>query len=900
MSASTDFDAFQVACTLPRMEKGLKISVPLSKRSLPSYWTTYALPAAAVMGALCFSFLAPVTRSSPRILNAGIAIAFCGIVGTILERRKAKALEEVCETLTKDVQRHQITASVFQHAFKEGPIFLAVCEVEEYYDTQDPDKVDPDDKENLDEYEGAEEEAAFQLFGNAQERASFIYSGDRRADSQTIVCGGKVLAATHDLRLLSISQPMHKRDNVSYGTLTDRWLIRECGRPARRTGRFARALLHAKEAKGFYEFRSSVSVILMSEQNPQDDTRSPFDRAPRWCRIAYACKYLGPVGGSGKTDRFFVMMHDVTEDWTTLKALQASETRLRQFLDATNDGIWEWHVPSGIMHFSGRLATMLGYHPDELEGAMTEWDKMVHPEDLIKAQALRKAHLSGQSAFYELEKRIRTKDGSWRWILNRGKVLVRDLMGNPIRMVGAHTDITDRKRAEIELEQKNRALDLALHQAAAATQSKSEFLANISHEIRTPLNGVIGLSSVLADTHLDDDQKDLLGSIQECSEGLLMIVNDVLDFSKIEAGKMSLESKPFNLQNCVLSTIYPLRIRAEEKGIELNTKLPQGVPQWIIGDVYRIRQILNNLIGNAIKFTTEGSVTVCLHTTLIPDKPNKVRVQFDVVDTGIGIPPDRMDRLFKSFSQVDASTSRRFGGTGLGLAISKQLVTMMDPEEGNMWVQSEETKGSTFSFSIETDMCAPPAIADNVVGQVLKDVGIRKKATGALPAPSRLRPEKVAGPQSRAAGLADRIPLRILVVEDNIINQKLALRLLNQLGYMPDLASNGFEAVEAMHKECYDLILMDIQMPVMSGLEATKLIRTSDKIPRQPIILALTANAMTSDRDRCLAAGMDGHISKPVKSEDLQSNIETYCDPVRAQQPEAAGKRISVTGRKTI
>ncbi|KAI9003727.1 hypothetical protein BC832DRAFT_89206 [Gaertneriomyces semiglobifer] len=647
-------------------------------------------------------------------------------------------------------------------------------------------------------------------------------------------------------------------------------------------------------------------------------------------------------------------------------------------------GIWEMDIPTGTMHFSGRLATMLGYHPTELEGDLATWDNMVHPAYISRAQALRAAHLSGKSAFYEIEKQIRTKGGEWRWIFNRGKITVRDEKGNPVKMVGAHTDITDRKRAEIALEEKNRQLDLALQQSYQAAQAKTEFLANISHEIRTPLNGIIGLSSVLAETPLSPDQKDLLSSIQECSDGLLMVVNDVLDFSKIEAGKMSLEYNPFNLENCIRSTIYPLQLKAEEKAIEMRIEIEPDTPEWIVGDVFRTRQILNNLIGNAIKFTSQGSVTVHVSAALLPlasetasnalprpetptstekfadpstalvsvstMKPgsSRYRLQFDIIDTGIGIPADKIDRLFKSFSQVDASTSRRFGGTGLGLAICKQLVGMMDPKGGRMWVCSEEGRGSTFSFCYDVDGCDPPNGGDskNVNGASDDEQHVNGKLRSRNAGSGEYRlsksPSKVGRVANRLGNhkghsdqrlvpktkekevLADKIPLTILVAEDNAINQKLALRLLTQLGYTPSLANNGREAVDAVvnHAKAvsgtfdasnsqgahapsgtvatnackpFDLILMDIQMPLMSGIEATAEIRSlpSSLLPEQPIILALTANALTSDKEICLKAGMDGHISKPVRAGDLRAEIERVMSLKRKIELDTDGSSAS-------
>ena len=373
-------------------------------------------------------------------------------------------------------------------------------------------------------------------------------------------------------------------------------------------------------------------------------------------------------------------------------------------------------------------------------------------------------------------------------------------------------------------------------EAEAASNAKTEFLANMSHEIRTPMNGIIGMTNLALDEPLEKTTQDTIHTIKDCAESLLEIINDILDFSKIDTGKLELESNPFD---CVDSALVLFDVKAAQKGIELKTAIGDDCPRYLIGDITRVRQILVNFIGNAIKFTEEGSVTVKVRGGKVDD--NRAKFVFDIIDTGIGIPKDRMDRLFKSFSQVDSSTSRKYGGTGLGLAISISLARMMG---GDAWVASELGEGSTFSFSLLLD------IHDGVVENQAEEN------------------------ENYKSSLGKEHPLKILLAEDNKVNQKLALRVLDKMSYRADVAANGLEACEAVKNIDYDLILMDVQMPEMSGYEATRWIRENIPEGRQPRIVAMTANAMKGDRERCLEAGMDDYLAKPIKFEQLAVKIK--------------------------
>ncbi|MBN2411079.1 response regulator [candidate division KSB1 bacterium] len=664
---------------------------------------------------------------------------------------------------------------------------------------------------------------------------------------------------------------------------------------------------------------------------------------------------------------------DVNELNRTKEELANEKSQLQTLIDNIPDTIYIKDRNSRYLMINIAMAHVLGIYSPQKATGKTDfdfYDKNRARESLADEQnifntgrpLIGKVELDSQSV------------GSEKWI-STTKVPITDKFGKIIGIVGISRDISKLKNTEQSLLKKYEQLDKALIAAQEATRAKSEFLANMSHEIRTPMNGVIGMTGLLLNTKLSAEQKEYIETIKTSGDSLMVIINDILDFSKIESGKLDLEKHPFILRQCVEETLDIHSTNAFKKGLELTYFIDPKTPEKFIGDVYRIQQVINNLLNNAIKFTEKGEVVFYIKSKQIADKTYELL--FTVKDTGIGISQERQKKLFEAFTQVDASITRKYGGTGLGLAISKQLCELMG---GTLWVESQEGKGSSFFFNIKLDVLdSQPEIDfhdyqlenkhilivdDNATNRKIlslqakswkmypKDTGSCKEAlewikngkkfdvaildmmmpdmdgftlatkiremkdAESLPLIiltsmgykrqdlKKLRELELANIMTKPVkqsllynallrifdgkislipkkynvskldpNMGLKLPLNILIVEDNIINQKLASRLLNKLGYEADVSSNGKEAMKALKLKYYDLILMDIQMPEMDGFETTRLIHKRIPKNKRPRIVAMTANAMDGDREKCINAGMDEYISKPMQIDRLITEL---------------------------
>ena len=683
------------------------------------------------------------------------------------------------------------------------------------------------------------------------------------------------------------------------------------------------------------------------------------DGTPFWNHVR-----ISPVrDASGQITNFVGVEDDISDRLRIDEALKQSEARFRRAFSGTNNGAWEWNIAEGTVYCTPQFAELLGFTTETV--AQKDWIERIHEADRSHIQQSISAHLAAGSPI-ECELRFLTKSGDYRWFLAHATAS-RGPAGEAIQISGSVTDITRRRDAEA-------ALQRATAAAEAATRAKSEFLANMSHEIRTPMNAVIGMTGALLDMSLTPEQKDCAKTIRNSGEALMAIIDDILDFSKIESGKLEIEAAAFDLRSCVEDAVDLVAARAFEKNIELACIMEPGTPSQVIGDVARLRQVLLNLLSNAVKFTTRGEVRISIHSENAGDL---VRLHFAVSDTGIGIPSDRLDRLFKSFSQVDASTTRRSGGTGLGLAICRKLIDLMG---GSIAVESREGVGSVFRFHIAVgrgdaasnshdelagrlvafanlspasadaarcrlqqwgvsildgerqDLAAAAAILLDVdrmadayreisahAGQrpVLLLCTAASRRSGSFQAIRRLanvfpidkpvrtsqllealgaallgKEYRAQEPEPAAAcdpGSYETSPLRVLVAEDIPANQKVILYLLSRLGIRADVVCTGVEALQAVERRQYDVVLMDVQMPEMDGLDAARRIHSRWPEAQRPWLIALTANATRQDREACLEAGMDDYLSKPVRTEHLRTALERV--PVRRphDSAEAAG-----------
>ncbi len=694
---------------------------------------------------------------------------------------------------------------------------------------------------------------------------------------------------------------------------------------------------------------------------------------------------------SGYITGYLEIAKDLTETKAAETALRVSEERYQVAVRGSSDGIWDWNILTNEIYYSPRWKALLEYADHEIANVPASLSSRLHPDDERGVAAAIQAHLAEDKP-YDVEYRLRTKSGRYRWFRARGQA-VWDDQGRPVRVAGSLTDITERKTAEqsladaaAELAGRNAELQQARDHALAATKTKSEFLASMSHEIRTPMNAIIGMADLLQETTLSPTQKEYVNRFSHAAESLLELINDILDLSKIEAGRLEVESIPFDLHDLIDRVAESMAVRAHAKNIDLLAFVHPEVPALILGDPTRLRQVLVNLVGNAVKFTERGEVVVRVEPA--GDQETSGALRFSVADTGIGIPRDKIGTIFESFTQVDSSTTRKYGGTGLGLSISKRIVELMG---GRFTVDSVLGQGSTFSFGLPSTKvsasepastapsidlhgcrilvvdgshtgrmiirshlsCLGASVIESPTGaaalatidaarerQEILDLAIvnchlpdqhgmnlaqalRNRAdSAALPlviATSEVRravarrtddvniASYLYKPLSRKRLLAsvatalkhpsaaptiqqsapvqpdasEQVPLAVLLVEDLEDNRDLITLFLQNAPYRLELAENGAVAVEKFQSGRFDLVLMDIQMPIMDGYEAACTIRAWEREQGRDAtpIIALTANAFKEDIAKAQAVGFTAHLTKPIKKQTLLEALLTHARP---------------------
>jgi two-component system sensor histidine kinase/response regulator len=548
---------------------------------------------------------------------------------------------------------------------------------------------------------------------------------------------------------------------------------------------------------------------------------------------------------------------DITERKALEERLQKAMDRLELSIRASNLSLFDWEMPDGNIDNAKQtfinVWEVLGHDPASASSAFVLTPAPdVHPDDVARVEGEVAEYLGGVTSTFSCEYRVRPNDGGIIWRLARG-VARRDNAGRPVRFMGTMVDVTALKRVEEELLH-------AREVAESANKAKDEFLANVSHEIRTPMNAILGLTELALDSAHDARQRQMLATAKSATRSLLGIINDLLDFSRIAAGKVALDLAEFSLRDMLEDTVRALAVPATRKGIELNSSVHRDVPDVVVGDAGRMRQVLMNLVDNGIKFTQRGEVSVEVALGAASPMGEPAFLTFKVRDTGIGIAPERQAAIFRAFEQEEASTTRRYGGTGLGLTISAQLATLMG---GQITVESEPGRGATFCFSVGLSRAPERVMADRSSASAL-GAGSARSGDGATEAAAARNTRSPAGPA-----------LRVLVAEDNELNIVLVTELLRQRGHLARVVGDGRAALALAAEGTFDVLLLDLHMPDMDGFEVARAIRHRELgTGRHLPIIALTARSSARDRERALAAGTDDFLPKPIPIDALFTAID--------------------------
>ncbi len=564
-------------------------------------------------------------------------------------------------------------------------------------------------------------------------------------------------------------------------------------------------------------------------------------------KVAYAA--------NGGVDNVVVAFQDISDRKKNELYMKLTKERLNLALEGSNLALWDWDIVNDRIYLSSRWSEMLGGMTEESMVTLEQMFNLIHPDDREAAHQYLTPVLKGGAAYYASEYRVKRGVGDWLWVATHGKVVERDAQGRALRMTGTNADVSERKQAEAVLLQAKQA-------AIQAAKAKSDFLANMSHEIRTPMNGIIGMTDLALDTELNKEQQEYLSIVKSSAHSLLHIVNDILDFSKIESGKMDIETIEFSLEMMMRDTMRSLAVRAHQKGLELLLHIAPDVPDKLLSDPGRLRQVIVNLVGNAIKFTEKGEIEVSVVVTQnVHD--DKIRLRFNVRDTGIGIPQDKFETIFESFSQADTSTTRKYGGTGLGLTISTQLVELMG---GRIRIESEVGQGTTFFFELEMLVRSAAPLAEY-------------QQTGRITA------------------------MPVLLVDDNATNRRLLQEMLSNWKMRPTVVANGDEALVELQRAAqagqpYGLTILDVQMPGMDGFTLAERLREHPEYVGATVMM-LTSEGQRGDAARCRELGISGYLMKPVsQSELLDAMMTALGEPLQQDRPLITRHSLRETRQK--